>query len=94
MPAAARVIGTSPRELASLLDMAPHTRTRRATESVLSRAELGQLVSLAQGIERAVEVFEDQATAADWMKAPNAVFSMASPANLDNPVVQVLYGLS
>jgi putative toxin-antitoxin system antitoxin component (TIGR02293 family) len=80
--AAALVIGISPSELARLLDLAPRTRTRRATESVLSRAESGKMVRLALVVERAVEVFEDQATALEWLRSPNAVFFGASPLSL------------
>jgi putative toxin-antitoxin system antitoxin component (TIGR02293 family) len=82
IPAAARFVGISPRDLARLMDMTPRTQARRMRECVLSRVESGKMVRLAHVFERAVEVFEDQATALDWMKAPNAVFSGASPLSM------------
>jgi len=79
MAAVANAVGISSRELARVLDMAPPNWARRTRESVLSRSESGKMVRLAQVVERAVEVFEEQATALDWLKAVNDVFSVASP---------------
>jgi putative toxin-antitoxin system antitoxin component (TIGR02293 family) len=82
IPEAARFVGIGPHDLARLLDMTPRTRARSTRECVLSRAESGKMVRLARVVERAVEVFEDQATALEWLKAPNAVFLGSSPLSM------------
>jgi putative toxin-antitoxin system antitoxin component (TIGR02293 family) len=82
IPAAARFVGISPRDLSRLLDMTPRTQARRMRECVLSRAESGKMVRLARVIERAVEVFEEQEAALEWLKAPNDVISGASPLSM------------
>jgi putative toxin-antitoxin system antitoxin component (TIGR02293 family) len=40
------------------------------------------MVRLAQVIERAVEVFEDDRTAMSWLKNPNAALGGSSPLSL------------
>jgi putative toxin-antitoxin system antitoxin component (TIGR02293 family) len=82
IPAAARLVGISAHELVTMLDMAPRTQDRRKRQGVLSRSESGKMVRLALVIERAVKVFEEQARALDWLKAPNAVFSGANPLSM------------
>jgi putative toxin-antitoxin system antitoxin component (TIGR02293 family) len=80
--AAVRVLGIGQAELARALDIPERTLARRKKEGVLNRDESGKLVRLARVVERAVEVFEDEAAALDWLKAPNAALGGASPISL------------
>lgn len=80
--AAVRELGIGQAELARALDIPERTLARRKKEGVLNRDESGKLVRLARVVERAVEVFEDEAAALDWLKAPNAALGGASPISL------------
>lgn len=80
--AAMRVIGVGQTELARALDIPERTLARRKKEGTLSRDESGKLVRLAQVIERAVEVFEDEHAALNWIKSPNATLGGSSPLSL------------
>ncbi len=80
--AALRVTGMGQAELARALDIPERTLARRKKEGVLSRDESGKLVRLAQVVQRAVEVFEDQPAALDWLKSPNAALSGSTPLAL------------
>ena len=80
--AAVRVMGIGQTELARALDIPERTLARRKKEGVLSSDESGKMVRLAQVIERAVEVFEDEAAALSWLKNPNAALGGSSPLSL------------
>lgn len=80
--AAVRVMGIGQSELSRALDIPERTLARRKKEGVLSRDESGKLVRLAQVIERAVEVFEDERAALNWLKNPNAALGGTSPLSL------------
>ncbi len=80
--AVARVMGIGQYELSLALDIPERTLVRRKKEGVLSPEESGKLVRLAQVIERAVEVFEDQQAAFGWLKSPNAALGGGSPLSL------------
>lgn len=80
--AAVRVIGIGQVELARALDIPERTLARRKKEGVLSRDESGKLLRLARVVERAVEVFEDERSALDWIKSPNAALGGHSPLSL------------
>ncbi|OGB30354.1 MAG: antitoxin [Burkholderiales bacterium RIFCSPLOWO2_12_FULL_61_40] len=80
--AAVRVMGIGQSELARALDIPERTLARRKKEGVLSSDESGKMVRLAQVIERAVEVFEDEQTALAWLKSPNAALGGSSPLSL------------
>lgn len=80
--AAVRVMGIGQTELARALDIPERTLARRKKEGVLSRDESGKLVRLARVVERAVEVFEDERAALDWLKSPNASLGGTSPLSL------------
>lgn len=80
--AAVRVMGIGQTELSRALDIPERTLARRKKEGVLSRDESGKLVRLAQVIERAVEVFEDEQAALSWLKSPNAALGGSSPLSL------------
>lgn len=80
--AAVRVMGIGQTELARALDIPERTLARRKKEGVLSRDESGKLVRLARVVERAVEVFEDERAALDWLKSPNASLGGVSPLSL------------
>ena len=80
--AALRVLGMGQTELSRALDIPERTLARRKKEGVLSRDESGKLVRLAQVVERAVEVFEDERVALNWLKSPNAALGGSSPLSL------------
>ena len=80
--AAVRVMGISQTELARALDIPARTLARRKKEGVLSRVESEKLVRLALVIERAVQVFEDQRSALDWIKSQNPSLGGTSPLSL------------
>lgn len=80
--AAVRVMGIGQAELARALDIPERTLARRKKEGVLSRDESGKLVRLAGVVERAVEVFEEERAALDWLKSPNAALGGNSPLSL------------
>lgn len=80
--AAVRVMGIGQSELSRALDIPERTLARRKKEGVLSSDESGKMVRLAQVIERAVEVFEDERTAMGWLKSPNAALGGSSPLSL------------
>ena len=82
MDAAVRVMGISQTELARALDIPAHTLARRKKEGVLSRVESEKLVRLALVVERAVEVFENDRTALDWIKSQNPALGGTSPLSL------------
>lgn len=80
--AAVRVVGIGQAELAKALDIPERTLARRKKDGLLNRDESGKLVRLARVVERAVEVFEDEQAALDWLKSPNAAFGSVSPISL------------
>ncbi|MCF8208875.1 MAG: DUF2384 domain-containing protein [Rhodoferax sp.] len=79
---ALRVMGIGQTELSRALDIPERTLARRKREGVLSRDESGKLVRLAQVIERAVQVFEDERDALSWLKSPNSALGGSSPLSL------------
>jgi putative toxin-antitoxin system antitoxin component (TIGR02293 family) len=80
--AVVRVMGIGQSELSRALDIPERTLARRKKEGVLSADESGKMVRLAQVIERAVEVFEDEQAALSWLKNPNAALGGSSPLSL------------
>jgi len=80
--AVVRVMGIGQSELSRALDIPERTLARRKKEGVLSSDESGKMVRLAQVIERAVEVFEDEQAAVSWLKNPNAALGGSSPLSL------------
>ena len=80
--AVVRVMGIGQSELSRALDIPERTLARRKKEGVLSSDESGKMVRLAQVIERAVNVFEDERTAMNWLKSPNAALGGSSPLSL------------
>ncbi|MBK5207133.1 MAG: DUF2384 domain-containing protein [Polaromonas sp.] len=82
MDAAVRVMGISQTELARALDIPARTLARRKKEGVLSRVESEKLVRLALVVERAVQVFEDQRSALDWIKSQNPALGGTSQLSL------------
>lgn len=80
--AAVRVMGISQTELARALDIPERTLARRKKEGVLSRVESEKLVRLARVVERAVEVFENDRAALDWLKSQNPALGGTSPLSL------------
>jgi putative toxin-antitoxin system antitoxin component (TIGR02293 family) len=80
--AVVRVLGIGQSELSLALDIPERTIVRRKKEGVLSPDESGKMVRLAQVIERAVEVFEDEQAAMGWLKSRNAALGGSSPLSL------------
>ncbi len=80
--AAMRVMGIGQSELSRALDIPERTLVRRKKEGLLNADESGKMVRLAQVIERAVEVFEDEGAALSWLKTPNAALGGSSPLSL------------
>lgn len=80
--AVVRVMGIGQSELSRALDIPERTLARRKKEGVLSADESGKMVRLAQVIERAVEVFEDERAALSWLKCPNAALGGSTPLSL------------
>lgn len=80
--AVVRVMGIGQSELSQALGIPERTLVRRKKEGVLSADESGKMVRLAQVIERAVEVFEDERAAMNWIKSPNAALGGGSPLSL------------
>jgi len=80
--AVVRVMGIGQSELSRALDIPERTLARRKKEGVLSSDESGKMVRLAQVIERAVNVFENERTAMNWLKSPNAALGGSSPLSL------------
>jgi len=80
--AALRVVGIGQSELSRALDIPERTLARRKKEGVLNSDESGKMVRLAQVIERAVDVFEDERAAMSWLKCPNAALGGNTPLSL------------
>jgi putative toxin-antitoxin system antitoxin component (TIGR02293 family) len=80
--AVVRVMGIGQSELSLALDIPERTLVRRKKEGVLNPDESGKMVRLAQVIERAVEVFEDEQAALAWLKNQNAALGGNSPLSL------------
>ena len=80
--AVVRVMGIGQSELSRALDIPERTLARRKKEGVLSPDESGKMVRLAQVIERAVVVFEDDRAAMSWLKCPNAALGGNTPLSL------------
>ncbi len=77
-----RVMGIAQSELSIALDIPERTLARRKKEGFLSADESGKLVRLAQVIERAVEVFEDEKKALGWLKSKNSALGGSTPLSL------------
>lgn len=80
--AVVRVMGIGQSELSLALAIPERTLVRRKKEGVLNPDESGKMVRLAQVVERAVAVFEDEQAALGWMKRPNAALGGCSPLSL------------
>lgn len=77
-----QALGIGQAELARALDIPERTLARRKKEGVLSSEESGKIVRLAQVMERAVEVFEDEQAAMRWLKSSNPALGGNSPLSL------------
>ncbi len=80
--AVVRVIGIGQSELSQALDIPERTLARRKKEGVLTADESGKMVRLAQVIERAVDVFENEQVAMNWLKGSNPALDGSSPLSL------------
>jgi putative toxin-antitoxin system antitoxin component (TIGR02293 family) len=69
-------------ELAQALGIPERTLARRKREGILNSEESSKLLRLARVVSRASEVFDDRATAVDWLKSPNAALRGNVPLSL------------
>lgn len=69
-------------DLARTLGISERTLVRRKKEGTLNSEESAKLVRLARVVERATQVFEDFATALDWLQSPNTSLGGATPFSL------------
>ncbi len=75
----ARRLGVSEASLAEVAGIAPSTLTRRKRSGTLAPDESEHVLRLAALLERAADVFEDEAAAADWLRAPNLALGDVAP---------------
>jgi putative toxin-antitoxin system antitoxin component (TIGR02293 family) len=80
--AVVRVMGIGQSELSMALAIPERTLVRRKKEGFLNPDESGKMVRLAQVVERAIEVFEDEQAALGWLKRSNAALGGCSPLSL------------
>lgn len=80
--ALSRAVQLTQAELGATLAIPERTLLRRKKEGILNTEESAKLVRVARVMHRAIEVFEDQATALDWLKQPNQALGHASPLSL------------
>jgi putative toxin-antitoxin system antitoxin component (TIGR02293 family) len=78
----ARRLGVSEARLAELTGIAPTTLTRRKRAGTLAPDESEHVLRLAALLERAAQVFEDEADAADWLRTANLALGGATPLAL------------
>ena len=74
-----KVLGIGQSELSRALGIPERTLARRKREGFLSAEESGKMVRLAQVIERAVDVFESESSALDWLKHANPALGGNTP---------------
>ena len=75
----ARRIGVSEAGLAEVAGIAPSTLTRRKRGGSLAPDESEHVLRLAALLERAAQVFEDEAVAAEWLRTPNLALGDVAP---------------
>jgi putative toxin-antitoxin system antitoxin component (TIGR02293 family) len=80
--ALARTVQLTQAELGETLAIPERTLLRRKQEGMLNTEESAKLVRVARIMHRAIEVFEDRATALDWLKEPNRALGSVSPLSL------------
>jgi putative toxin-antitoxin system antitoxin component (TIGR02293 family) len=78
----ARRLGVSEARLAELTGIAPTTLNRRKRAGTLAPDESEHVLRLAALLERAAQVFEDEADAADWLRTANLALGGATPLAL------------
>jgi putative toxin-antitoxin system antitoxin component (TIGR02293 family) len=78
----ARRLGVSEARLAEVTGIAPTTLTRRKRAGTLAPDESEHVLRLAALLERAAQVFEDEADAADWLRTANLALGGATPLAL------------
>ena len=78
----ARRLGVSEARLAEVAGIAPTTLTRRKRGGALTPDEGEHVLRLAALLDRAVQVFDDEADAADWLRTPNLALGGVAPLAL------------
>ncbi|MFO8150864.1 MAG: antitoxin Xre/MbcA/ParS toxin-binding domain-containing protein [Trueperaceae bacterium] len=78
----ARRLGVSEARLAEVAGIAPTTLTRRKRAGTLTPDEGEHVLRLAALLDRAVQVFEGEADAADWLRTPNIALGGDTPLAL------------
>jgi len=75
-------LGVSEAGLAEVVGLAPSTLARRKRAGRLTPPESDRLLRIAALLDRATRVFEDEADAADWLRAPNLALGGVAPLAL------------
>jgi putative toxin-antitoxin system antitoxin component (TIGR02293 family) len=68
-------------DLASIVNIAPRTLSRRNKQGKLQTDESERLLRLGKLFDMALELFEDKLLARQWFKEPNKALGGASPLN-------------
>lgn len=69
-------------EFCTALNIPERTLARRLAEGRLTADESEKVLRLARVWERAINVFEGEAPARDWLKSPNGALENATPLSL------------
>lgn len=72
-------LGVAEARLAEVAGIPPTTLTRRKRAGALAPDEGEHVLRLAALLDRAARVFEDEADAADWLRAPNLALGGVAP---------------
>lgn len=75
----ARRLGVPEAHLAEVAGIPPTTLTRRKRAGALAPDEGEHVLRLAALLDRAARVFDDEADAADWLRAPNLALGGVAP---------------
>ena len=78
----ARRLGVSEARLAEVTGIPPTTLGRRKRGGNLAPDEGEHVLRLAALLERAVQVFEEESDAADWLRTPNLALDGITPLAL------------
>jgi putative toxin-antitoxin system antitoxin component (TIGR02293 family) len=81
----AKLLGLSTADLARYLHVSERTLQRYSFDKELSPELSDRLIQIAKVYAKALEVFEDESTAVDWLKYPNRALGDTVPMDyLDN----------
>ena len=80
--AIAQVVQLTQAELSQTLAIPERTLIRRKKEGTLSTDESAKLLRVARIMQRAIDVFDAQERALDWLKTPNRSMGGVTPLSL------------